>query len=358
MKKLLSILLAVVIIGTNLLVPFTKADAASTSKVESLLKTAEQHAGALKWQSSYEITKEIKYPDMKVFNLTKNAYWSAYYEIEKLNGKEKAKFEKRLHDNVGIHLARTTSYIDAITSGKKIVDLTNQYNNLYASKPTSNLTVQKYHDLSTEIRKQAQILYNVYGKSTREAILTKYKKPGEKALQSSKHVISTKIHLNNLDNLIAKKANQKTVEVNVAKFLDMLDVIQNEEIAYDLYSTYYDIIRKDSNFLAQEKEIIEFFKKSTEYTNKEDVESLFGLYSEEYPDYLTLKGDLETTFNEFELKYETLGVEVQYIIDGMAVVILDEVETEQNESFEYTLTYLLKKDKYGNWKYLDLIGFE
>ncbi|MEI4768637.1 hypothetical protein WAX74_03055 [Psychrobacillus sp. FJAT-51614] len=358
MKKLLFIVLAVVIIGTSLQLPLANAEAASISRVESFLKTAEQHAGALKWQSSYEITKEIKYPDMTVFNLTKNAYWKAYFEIEKLSENDKAKFEKRLHENVGIHLSRTTSYIDAITSGNKIANLTNQYNTLYASTPTSNMTVQKYHDLSTEIRKQAQILYHVYGKSTREAILAKYKKPGEKALLASKYVISSKIHLNYLDSLIANKATQSKVEANVAKFFDMQDMIKNEEIAADLYTTYYEIIRKDSNFLAQEKEIIEFFKKSTEYTNTEDVESLLGLYSQDFPDYLFLKNDMETTFKDFDLRYETLGIETHFVIDGMALVSHNEVETEQNESFEYNLTYLLEKDATGNWQFLDLIEFE
>lgn len=358
MKKLLFILLAFVIISTNVLVPFTTAEAASISKAESLVKTAEQHAGALKWQISYEVTKEIKYPDMKVFNLTKNAYSNASKEIAKLSRKDKEKLKKRLEDNVGIHITRATGYIDAITSGKKIVDLTNQFNTLYVTQPTSNTTVQKYHDLSSEIRKQAVILYRVYGKSTRDAILAKYKKPAEKSLQVSKNIVSTKMQLNNLDKLIANKASQQSIEANVSKFFVMLDLIVNMEIVTDLYDVYYETIRKDSNFLTQEKEIIEFFKKSTEYNNNENVELLFGLYSEDYPDYLDLKSYIQTTFDELDLRYETIDVEVQNILDGMAVVSHTEVETDQNETFGYTITYLLEKDPAGNWKYLDFLGFE
>lgn len=357
MKKLLSIVVAIIIFASTQ-VPFANAEATSVSKIESLLKTAEKHAGELKWQTSYEFTKEIKNPDMKVFNLTKNAYWKAYFEIEKYNGKDKEKFENRLHNNTGIHFSRATSYIDAITSGKKIERLTDQYNNLYSSDPTSNVTVQKYHDLSTEIRKQAQILYHVYGKSTREAILTKYKQPGVKALQTSKYVISTKIHLNNLESLIANKAPQYKIESNVATFFSLQDMIKNEEIAGDLYTIYYEIIRKDSNFLSQEKEITEFFKTSTEYTNTENVELLFGLYSKDYPDYLNLKKEIESTFIDFDLRYETLGIETHFIIDGIALVTHDEVETYQEESIAYSFTYLLEKDSDGNWKYLDLIAID
>ena len=82
-------------------------------------------------------------------------------------------------------------------------------------------------------------------------------------------------------------------------------MIRNEEIARDLYTIYYEIIRKDSNFLSQEKEITEFFKTSTEYTNTENIELLFGLYSKDYLDYLNLKKKIENTFTDFDLRYET-----------------------------------------------------
>lgn len=77
MKKFLSVVLATGIVGASTLTPFTNVEAASITRAESLVKTAEQHAGALKWQISYELTKEIKYPNMKIFNLTKVAYLNA-----------------------------------------------------------------------------------------------------------------------------------------------------------------------------------------------------------------------------------------------------------------------------------------
>ncbi|MDI2586856.1 hypothetical protein OR571_06980 [Psychrobacillus sp. NEAU-3TGS] len=354
MKKLLSIVLATGIAGASVFTPYTNAEAASISKAEALVKAAEQHAGALKWQISVELTKEIKYPDMKIFNLTKDAYLNAKKEIANVSAKDKAKLEKRLEDNAGIHYTRAMGYIDAITSGKKIVDKANQLNKLYAANPTSDVTEKSYHELSSEIRKQAILLYRVYGKSTRDAILTKYKTPGEKALESSKYVITAKMELDKLDNLITKKADQKTVEAQVSTFLDSLDAIEDDAIISDLYSAYYDSIREDENFIAQEKEITEFFKKATEYANEEKLEETLSLYSKDFPGYASLKESLEETFKDYNVRYQTLGLEVQYIIDNTAAVVHDQKTIfNTTDSLEHTTIYLLEKDKDGNWRFLD-----
>ncbi|GGA23245.1 hypothetical protein [Psychrobacillus lasiicapitis] len=354
MKKLLSIVLATGIAGASVFTPYTNAEAASVSKAEALVKAAEQHAGALKWQISVELTKEIKYPDMKIFNLTKDAYLNAKKEIANISAKDKAKLEKRLEDNAGIHYTRAMGYIDAITSGKKIVDKANQLNKLYAANPTSDVTEKSYHELSSEIRKQAILLYRVYGKSTRDAILTKYKTPGEKALESSKYVITAKMELDKLDDLISKKADQKTVEAQVSIFLDSLDAIEDDAIISDLYSAYYDSIREDENFVAQEKEINEFFEKATEYANEEKLEETLSLYSKDFPGYASLKENLETTFKDYNVRYQTLGLEVQYIIDNTAAVVHDQKSIfNTTDSLEHTTIYLLEKDKDGNWKFLD-----
>ncbi|MFJ5769277.1 hypothetical protein [Psychrobacillus sp. NPDC093180] len=354
MKKLLSIVLATGIAGASVFTPYTNAEAASISKAEALVKAAEQHAGALKWQISVELTKEIKYPDMKIFNLTKDAYLNAKKEIANVSAKDKAKLEKRLEDNAGIHYTRAMGYIDAITSGKKIVDKANQLNKLYAANPTSDVTEKSYHELSSEIRKQAILLYRVYGKSTRDAILTKYKTPGEKALESSKYVITSKMELDKLDNLISKKADQKTVEAQASTFLDSLDAIEDDAIISDLYSAYYDSIREDENFVAQEKEITEFFKKATEYANEEKPEETLSLYSKDFPGYASLKENLEETFKDYNVRYQTLGLEVQYIIDNTAAIVHDQKTIfNTTDSLEHATIYLLEKDKDGNWKFLD-----
>ncbi|WP_427138083.1 hypothetical protein [Psychrobacillus psychrodurans] len=356
MKKLLSYGLIAGIISANIFIPITNAEASSISKAESLVKVAEEHAGALKWQISYELTKDIKYPDMKIFNLTKNAYLNAKSELEKVNVKDKVKLEKRLEDNAGIHYKRAMGYIDAITSGKKIVEKANEFNALYSKNPTSDVTEKSYHNLSSEIRKQAILLYRVYGKSTRDAILTQFKTPGEKALQSSKNVITAKMHIDKLDQLIMEKSNQKLVEEQVNTFFDSLDTIKDDAIIEDLYEAYYQSIRKDENFLKQENEIKEFFQKADEYANAENLEATIGLYSEEFPGYATLSETIEATFKDFDVRYETLNFDVQYILNNSALVIQHQKSTiDEKNTIETTIGYLLEKNEAGEWKFFDVL---
>ena len=359
MKKLLSFIVALGVVGASIFTPFTNVEAASISKAESLVKIAEQHAGALKWQISYELTKEVKYPDMKVFNLTKDAYFQAKAEISKVSVTEKLRLEKRLEENVGIHYKRAMGYIDAITSGKKIVDKTNQYKLIYSSNPTSDVTEASYHSLSSEIRKQAVLLYRVYGKSTRDAILAQYKTPGETALKSTQNVITAKMHLDSLVKMITEKADQNTVETHVGEFFDLLDLIEDEEIIEVLYEGYDASIRKDSSFLTQEQEIKTFLEKSDEYANAENLESLLSLYSVEFPGYENLKTGIETTFKDFDVKYVTLDVNVRYIVHGTALVTHVQMYTvDGEEELEHISNYILQKDEAGNWKYFDVLGMD
>ena len=107
---------------------------------------------------------------MNLYNTTKNASHLAYQAFKTLATQEKAKLTIRMENNVDIHLNRSMAYIDAITSGKKITVKTDNLYEAYQLNPLSDQTEKAYHDLSSEIRKQAILLYRVYGKSTRNAI--------------------------------------------------------------------------------------------------------------------------------------------------------------------------------------------
>ncbi|MEH7389401.1 hypothetical protein [Bacillus sp. JJ1474] len=145
----------------------------------------------------------------------------------------------------------------------------------------------------------------------------------------------------------------------MAGFFDLIDVIEDEGIIGELYAAYQESIRKGASFLAQEKEMIEFFKKADEYANAEDVEGMMSLYSEQFPDYANLKEELEPTFKDFDVKYETTVLEVQYFIDGTAIVIQDEMATiDQVEELKNTYVYYLEKDETGNWKLVDILDVQ
>ncbi|WP_313892656.1 hypothetical protein [Psychrobacillus sp.] len=354
MKKIISYSLAIGIMGSTLFVPFSTTSAAALSKAEEAVKTAEGYAGALKWQISYENTKAIKTPDMKIFNETKSAYLQAKKEVSSASAAEKQKLEKRLADNVGLHYDRTMGYIDAITSGNKIVALTKTFEQQYAEDPTSDVAEKSYHALSAEIRKQAKLLYKVYGKTTRDAFLATYKAPAEILLNGAKYTISAKGDLNKLDALIAKKAAPEAIEKQVNQLFDSLDMIVEDDIYYVLFDKYGVAIRKDANFAEQEKEIKQFFITANGLYNSENVDGSFELYDPEFPDYDFVKEQMKEGFAEFDLKFELVDSNVYSILDGYAFVETTDKITEAGYSETVTTVYLLKKVD-GKWKYADVL---
>lgn len=211
------------------------SNAASLSEAEKLVQKAENAATVLKWEISLEHRK-VKYsdpvtlPNMDLYNTAKHARQLAYNAIEGLPAQEKALLTKRMESNVDIHFNRSMAYIDAITSGRKIIIKTDDFYEAYNLNPISDRSEDAYHDLSSEIRKQAILLYRVYGKSTRDAILDKYKSPGEKARQTTKSVISAKIAIDHLHQSIANNTNKEELILTVNQIESTVNQIQDANI--------------------------------------------------------------------------------------------------------------------------------
>ncbi|EDL64895.1 surface layer (S-layer) glycoprotein [Bacillus sp. SG-1] len=170
------------LIVMNLIVPAYKAEATvSVSYEEGLVKTAEYNANILRKQISYEYNKALSVPNMPLFNQTKDSYTKAYSAVTALKSSTtKTQLLNRLSSNVKLHIDRAVAYIDALNAGKKIETLTKELRYLKNEEIYMlPVTSEYYHKLSSEIRKQAVLLYRVYGKSTRDAILKKYKLPAE-----------------------------------------------------------------------------------------------------------------------------------------------------------------------------------
>jgi len=178
--KKISIMLTILLLLSTQLLPIGNASAAlSYSQTNSLVNKAEKLAGALKWQISVDYNKNLTMPDMVLFNQTKDAYNKAQTAVSALKDSRKASLQSRLDTNVKIHITRAIAYIDALNGGKKLEALTNELRYLIKEEIYTIRMDDLYHELSYQIRKQAVLLYRVYGKSTREAILAKYKVPAE-----------------------------------------------------------------------------------------------------------------------------------------------------------------------------------
>ncbi|QEY20785.1 hypothetical protein D0S48_08775 [Psychrobacillus sp. AK 1817] len=232
---------AVIILVTVMMIMPSKSNAASLSETEKLVQKAENAATVLKWEISLEHRKTkyadpVTLPNMNFYNTTKYASQLAYNAIDTLSAQEKASLTKRMESNVDIHLDRSMAYIDAITSGKKITIKTENLNESYRLNPLSDQTEQAYHDLSSEIRKQAILLYRVYGKSTRDAILDKYKSPGEKARQSIKPVISVKMEIDQLHQLIVINENKEKLLLTIKQIESNANEIQHQKVRQLVYT--------------------------------------------------------------------------------------------------------------------------
>ncbi|PLR73493.1 WD40 repeat domain-containing protein [Bacillus sp. UMB0728] len=209
---------------------------AAELQAEKYLAEAEKYAGALKWQISVEYTKTVQYPDMSVFNLTKDHYVRAKNQINSLDGTYE--LEYRLANHVELHYFRAIGYIDAITSGQKIVNQAKRFNQLYSTAPAADGTEAAYHALSGEIRKQAVLLYRVYGQTTRNSILAKYKAPGEKALQSAQKAITVKMLIDDLAE--ASSADEKA---ELKKRIEMLLANMDQDWAYQALILKYKAVK-------------------------------------------------------------------------------------------------------------------
>jgi SbsC C-terminal domain len=293
-KALLSLLSFAIVLA--LFAGGNSASAATYTEAEKLVKTAEGYAGTLKWEISYENTKTIKYPNMKVYNQTKDSLQKAQSAVNTLSsGTKKTALQTRLNNNVKLHLTRAAAYIDAITAGEKIksvqIELKNNLDDGYFDETTEEL----YHSLSFEIRKQAILLYRVYGKSTRDAILAKYKAPAEKVKNEAAIPVTV---LMNLDDAATTKVS---AERNAAfkSAISWLSKVNNELYYESLTNALY-----ETAFEVEEK----FYDnpKYNVYTiDYVDANTISVLFDNNTEDGELVEFDLEQSLVDFEPQYFT-----------------------------------------------------
>ena len=353
MKRIITYSLAIGILSSGLLAPVANAQAASLTKAEVLVQRAEKEATALKWQISFEHTKSIKKPDMHVFNSTKNAYLAAQKEIAAISDSAKrTELEKKLEDSTGVHYKRSMGYIDAITSGNKIQKLSNNLQQEYRKNPTSQATETAYNALAEEIRKQGKLLYKVYGKSTREAFITQYKVSAEQMLINAKSAKIAKNLISNLDQAIQKKTTKDTI---LNELFLTLEALKDDTMYYQLFDEYSKVIRKDTTFVAQEKEFKTYFEKMNQLMNKKDTAGVFALYSKEFPDYDYLKEDIQSSFSKHHSTFELVNAFVYTIIGDYAYVEVEDIATTGTKKEAILNVYLLKKEN-KEWKIVDIFN--
>ncbi|RDU37033.1 hypothetical protein DRW41_10110 [Neobacillus piezotolerans] len=224
MKKLANLAITAAFTATFILSPIqsVKTEAAA-SKAEIYVNQAVYWAGALKWQISVEYKKDVSYPDMKVFNATKDNIQKAKSEFSALPPDQKTKLEAKLRDQAEIHYTRAVAYIDAISSGKKLKAQADLFTTSYNAQPSTDETEKAYHDLTYRIKHTANQLYKVYGSTTREAILKEYKLPAESARNAASNTITAKMAIDQFRAIAVERRTpelQAPVEEKIKKVAD------------------------------------------------------------------------------------------------------------------------------------------
>jgi hypothetical protein len=190
-------------------------------------------------------------PNMTLFNQTKDSYAKALKAVSSLTSSTtKKQLRERLSTNVKLYIDRAVSYIDALNAGKKIERYSKELkyqieDEIYMLPQTS----EYYHKMSSEIRKQAVLLYRVYGKSTRDAILSKYKKPAEDSKRHLAYFVTV------YDILDAGYQELSYDEVDIYYMIDLL-VTANDLLPYTQSPAYpehvYQALQSDMINLAEE----------------------------------------------------------------------------------------------------------
>lgn len=216
------------------------AEAASVNEVKTLVKKAKDAGTVLKWAISTEGSADGQTRPWAQYNAAKAERDKAVAAINTLPAAQRAAYLTDIEQNVNLHITRTMHYIDAITAGEKI----NVKKEALASQIEKNLIDEKteaaYHELSTEIRKQAILLDRVYGQTTRDEIRNNYKKSAEAVRDSVKHEVSAKIELD-----LAKKAieakDAAAAEKHVAKAVEYMKEVKNAAMKAELTKTLAEV---------------------------------------------------------------------------------------------------------------------
>ncbi|MEH7125868.1 Ig-like domain-containing protein [Bacillus sp. JJ1773] len=207
----------------------TGTEAATVSQADKLIQTAKAAGTVLKWAISIEGTADGKSRPWAAYNNAKAAYDNAVKAVNTLPAAQKNKYLAELDQEVKLHIDRTMRYIDAITAGEKIKEKQQTLAYQLDINTINDQTEKAYHELSTEIRKQAILLDRVYGQTTRDLIRSQYKQAAEKVRDNAKYAVTVKIEIDLAAKALAAK-NTATADKHIAEAKKYLNNVDNAVI--------------------------------------------------------------------------------------------------------------------------------
>ncbi|MBH0173781.1 hypothetical protein IHV09_09435 [Fictibacillus sp. 23RED33] len=225
-------------VAASAFVAVNPAQAATAAEAEVLVKKAESLGGTLKWAISVEGSWDgHSNPDMKLFNDTKAAHAKAVVAVSTLKGAQKTALEARLNDKVKLYVDRAVTLIDAVSAGMKIEEKKEVLESKLETEKVDQSTVDAYHNLSKELRKQEVLLNRVYGQSSREYIREYYQDSAEKVLKDALYPVSVYVELERLDAAITAK-NETEANKRYDNIATWLPLVANATMKSDLTAKF------------------------------------------------------------------------------------------------------------------------
>ncbi|PLT35741.1 hypothetical protein [Bacillus sp. V5-8f] len=155
-------------------------DVEAASSAQNSVVKAEKLAAKLAAEINYDTRKKlypkspVDLPNAKLHKDTLTAYNQAFAAVKKAKGKEKTVLQTRLSQKVKPTLDRTTKYIAAVNTGKKLLNSTRIMDVYLKSHRLDNTSFNAYVKVANEIKQfDSQVKY-VYGTTTRAALANAY----------------------------------------------------------------------------------------------------------------------------------------------------------------------------------------
>ncbi|MBN8201492.1 serine hydrolase [Bacillus sp. NTK034] len=202
------------------------------------LSDAERASSALHRQIFVDYEGKVTVKPYAAYNQTGNSLNQAKKAFAAVSDMHKKAYSPKLN-NIEMTRERAMNFIDGISAGEK---LTVKQQELESYKNAGNLDKMEasYHSLSSLIKRQAQYLYKVHGKTTREAVLVQYKDPAEKILEDTRMAVTLNRVLAQIKSDLSAQ-NQAGAEKGIVYFESKLSQVSDSVLKKALQDKYNDL---------------------------------------------------------------------------------------------------------------------
>ncbi|ESU34222.1 hypothetical protein G3A_02165 [Bacillus sp. 17376] len=209
------------------------------------LASAELASSKLYRKISVDYEGKVTVKPYDAYNETGKNLTMAKKVYTKLSEAQKKAYSSKLK-NIELTRERAMFFIDGISAGEKL-EVNRQ--ELEGFKNAGNLDNMEasYHSLSALIKHQAQFLYKIYGKTTRNAVLVQYKGPAETLIEDTKMAVTLSMVLNRIIINLASQ-NNTDLELNKNYYEENISLVTDPVLREALQKKYESVFSQTDNY--------------------------------------------------------------------------------------------------------------